>query len=94
MSDSGQRRAIFARVAQLYAQAAELSGDREPVPWEIGHGPLAAWLVPASGIPIASAVVIGGVEGWAVDFDSIAEALATRGVDAVGPAPGSAGARP
>ncbi|MFD7323318.1 alpha/beta hydrolase [Streptomyces sp. NPDC059875] len=83
LSDSTERRAIFARAAELYAQAGELSADRERVTIETDHGPLVGWLTPASGTAIGSAIVIGGVEGWAMDFDSLGEALAARGVDAL-----------
>ncbi|WP_210587701.1 alpha/beta hydrolase [Streptomyces sp. GESEQ-35] len=81
LSDTPERRAIFVRAAELYAQAAEPSGDRERVTVETDHGPLVAWLVPADGTAVGSAVVIGGVEGWAMDFDSLGEALAARGID-------------
>ncbi|MFJ8021455.1 alpha/beta hydrolase [Streptomyces sp. NPDC096311] len=83
LSDTAERRAIFARAAELYAQAAEASGDREHVTIETGHGPLVGWLVPAVDSAVGSAVVIGGVEGWAMDFDSLGEALAARGIDAL-----------
>ncbi|MER6394769.1 alpha/beta fold hydrolase [Kitasatospora sp. NPDC001603] len=81
LSDTADRRAIFERAAELYAQAAELAGDRERVAIRTELGTLAGWLVPARGGSIGSAVVVGGVEGWAMDFDSIGEALAARGVD-------------
>ncbi|USQ86330.1 alpha/beta hydrolase [Streptomyces phaeoluteigriseus] len=81
LSDTAERRAIFARAAELYAQAAEPGGDRERVRIETERGPLTGWLVPAGDTPVGSAVVIGGVEGWAMDFDSLGEALAARGVD-------------
>ncbi|MFD5630936.1 alpha/beta hydrolase [Streptomyces sp. NPDC127072] len=83
VSDTAERRAIFARAAELYARAAEASGDRERVTIETDGGPLAGWLVPAGGEAVGSAIVIGGVEGWAMDFDSVGEALAARGVDAL-----------
>ncbi|MFE6826342.1 alpha/beta hydrolase [Streptomyces sp. NPDC057690] len=83
LSDTAERRAIFARAAELYARAAEASGDRERVTIDTDCGPLAGWLVLADGTAVGSAVVIGGVEGWAMDFDSVGEALAARGVDAL-----------
>jgi alpha-beta hydrolase superfamily lysophospholipase len=83
VSDTAERRTIFARAAQIYARAAELSADRERVTIETGCGPLTGWLIPAGGTAVASVIVIGGVEGWAMDFDSLGEALAARGVDAL-----------
>ncbi|MEV5411994.1 alpha/beta fold hydrolase [Thermopolyspora sp. NPDC052614] len=83
LADTDDRRAIFARAAELFGQAAELSGDHERVTLETGRGPVAGWLVPAHGAAVASAVVVGGVEGWAMDFVCIGEALAARGVDAL-----------
>ncbi|WP_327180726.1 alpha/beta hydrolase [Streptomyces sp. NBC_01334] len=83
LSDTAERRSIFARAAQLYARAAGPSGDRERVTIDTDCGPLAGWLVLADGTAVGSAVVIGGVEGWAMDFDSVGEALAARGVDAL-----------
>ncbi|WP_242676255.1 alpha/beta hydrolase [Streptosporangium minutum] len=82
LSDTAERRAIFAKAAELYAHAAELARDRERVRIATEQGVLAGWLIPAVGA-VASAVVIGGVEGWAMDFDSIGEALAARGIDAL-----------
>ncbi|MET9400840.1 alpha/beta fold hydrolase [Kitasatospora sp. NPDC002965] len=83
LSDTAERRSVFARAAEFYAQAAELGADRERVTIATDRGPLAGWLTPASGTAVGAAVVIGGVEGWAMDFDSIGEALAARGVDAL-----------
>jgi alpha-beta hydrolase superfamily lysophospholipase len=83
LTDTGERRALFADAAERYARAAELAGDRERVVVGTPDGPLTGWLVPAPGTAVASVVVIGGVEGWAMDFDSLGEAFAARGVDAL-----------
>ncbi|MDW4907713.1 alpha/beta fold hydrolase [Streptomyces sp. ADMS] len=83
LSDTAERRQIFARAAELYAQAAALSADRERVTIETERGPLTGWLVLACDTAAASAIVIGGVEGWAMDFDSLGESLAARGIDAL-----------
>jgi alpha-beta hydrolase superfamily lysophospholipase len=50
---------------------------------ETASRPLVGWLIPAPRGGVASAIVIGGVEGWAMDFDSLGEALAVRGIDAL-----------
>ncbi|WP_157968452.1 alpha/beta hydrolase [Streptomyces geranii] len=83
LSDTAERQAIFTRAGELYAKAAELSADRERVVIEAGRDPLVGWLVTAPDTAVGSAVVIGGVEGWAMDFDSLGESLAERGIDAL-----------
>ena len=83
ISDSDERREIFTRAAGLYARAAELAKDRHRVSIETRDKPLAGWLFPAQDEAVASAIVIGGVEGWAMDFDSLGHALAARGIDAL-----------
>jgi esterase/lipase len=83
LSDTAERRTVFARAAEIYAQAGELSVDREHVAIDTDGGPLTGWLIPTGDTAVASAIVIGGVEGWAMDFDSLGEALAARGIDAL-----------
>ncbi|MTD54253.1 alpha/beta hydrolase [Amycolatopsis pithecellobii] len=83
LADTDERRTIFGDAAEQYARAAELSGDRERVTIETPGGPLAGWLLASDGPAVGSAVVVGGVEGWAMDFDSVGEALAARGIDAL-----------
>lgn len=83
LTDTEERRAVFAAAAERYARAGELAGDRERITLETADGPLAGWLVPAHGVAVAAAIVIGGVEGWAMDFDSLGDAFAARGVDAL-----------
>jgi esterase/lipase len=81
--DTPERRRIFAGAATIYDEAAQLRSDRQRVLIETDSRPLVGWLIPAPGGGVASAIVIGGVEGWAMDFDSIGEALAVRGIDAL-----------
>jgi esterase/lipase len=83
LSNTPERREIFARAATIYGEAAKLLSDRQRILIETDSRPLAGWLVPARGVAVASAIVIGGVEGWAMDFDSLGEALAARGIDAL-----------
>jgi esterase/lipase len=81
--DTPERRSIFARAATIYGRASKLQSDRQRVLIETESRPLVGWLIPARGGAVASAIVIGGVEGWAMDFDSLGEALAVRGIDAL-----------
>jgi alpha-beta hydrolase superfamily lysophospholipase len=83
LTDPPERRQIFARAAMIYGEAAKLLSDRQRVLIETDSRPLVGWLIPAPGGGVASAIVIGGVEGWAMDFDSLGEALAVRGIDAL-----------
>jgi esterase/lipase len=83
LTNTPERRQIFARAAAIYGEAAKLRSDRQRVLVETGSRPLAGWLIPAPGGGVGSAIVIGGVEGWAMDFDSLGEALAVRGIDAL-----------
>ena len=83
LSDTAGRRAIHAAAAELYGQAAELLGDRQHVSIETDQGVLRGWLISARDAAVASVVVIGGIEGWSTDFDSLGEALAARGVEAL-----------
>jgi alpha-beta hydrolase superfamily lysophospholipase len=83
LSDTPERRAIFAGAAALYAQAAELLGDRRRVSIETDQGVLVGWLISAGEGAVASVIVIGGIEGYAMDFDGLGEAFAARGIDAL-----------
>ena len=83
LADTDERRAVFARAVALFGEAAALAGNGEPVLIEMPGGPLAGWFYRAAGEAVGAAIVIGGVEGWAMDFASQGEALAARGVDAL-----------
>jgi esterase/lipase len=83
LTNTPERGQIFARAATIYGEAAKLRSDRQRVLVETGSRPLVGWLIPAPGGGLASAIVIGGVEGWAMDFDSLGESLAVRGIDAL-----------
>src|SRR5260221_7084464 len=81
--DTPERRRIFARAATIYGEVAKLRSDRQRVLVETDSRPLVGCLIPARGGGVASAIVIGGVEGWAMDFDCMGESLAARGIDAL-----------
>src|SRR5260370_5956305 len=81
LTNAPERRQIFARAATIYGEAAKLRSDRQRVLVETDSRPLVGWLIPAPGGGVASAIVIGGVEGWAMDFDNPCGALAGRGID-------------
>ncbi len=81
LADNDERLSILAESVRLYSEASEISGDREPVSIQTDGGPLAGWLHFAASTPVVgSAIVIGGVEGWAMDFGPLGTALARRGI--------------
>ncbi len=82
LSDDDERRAIVVRAAALYQEAADLTGDRQKLITPTDQGELSGWFYPArTATRVGCAVVIGGVEGWAMDFGPLGLALADRGVD-------------
>ena len=83
LSDTDERRKIFVQATRWYERASALAGDCEHVLIKTEGKPLAGWLFPAKGKAIASVMVIGGIEGWSMDFDSMGHALAARGIDAL-----------
>ena len=82
IEDTAERRAIFAAAADLYATASAIAGDRERlILRSAGAMTLAGWRFGAPA-PIAAAIVWGGIEGWAMDFATMGQALAARGIEA------------
>jgi alpha-beta hydrolase superfamily lysophospholipase len=80
IEDTAERRHIFARAADLYTCAGAIVGDRARlVLGGAGGMTVTGWRFAATQ-PIAAAVVWGGVEGWAMDFAAMGEALAARGI--------------
>lgn len=83
LTDTPERAEIFQRATDLYGQAAKLAGNCKPVQIETNDGPICGWLHPSVGQPVGSVIVIGGVEGWAMDFACMGDALAARGINAL-----------
>jgi alpha-beta hydrolase superfamily lysophospholipase len=82
LADNDERREIFARAADLYRQGAAITGDREKITVETEGGPLVGWLYPSQrGTAAGCAVVIGGLEAWAMDFGDLGLELARRGLE-------------
>jgi len=78
--DSDQRRSIFARAAGLFEQAAILSGGCQRMIIQCDGGPLVGWMYPAPN-PVGQVIVIGGIEGWAMDFAAMGHELSKRSLD-------------
>ena len=82
LRDDEQRRDIVRRSVDLYAKAVKHGLPREHVAIETPEGTLSGWWVEAAGSDAAGTViVIGGVEGWAMDFDAMGDAFAERGLN-------------
>jgi alpha-beta hydrolase superfamily lysophospholipase len=82
LSDDDGRREIFSRAADLHGQGAAITGDREKIVIETENGPLAGWLYPSQrGTLAGCAVIIGGLEAWAMDFSDQGLELARRGIE-------------
>jgi alpha-beta hydrolase superfamily lysophospholipase len=82
LDNSVERSEIYSRAAKLFQEAAALSNDRTRTLIETPNGPLASWLYP-SALPQTHGrvLMIGGVEGWAMDFVEMALACAARGLE-------------
>lgn len=83
INDTAERRDIFAQAADLYFQASVLDNSCERVLLDTPCGPVAGWVFPAKGTAVGSSIVIGGTEGWAMDFDCLGLELAERGVNSL-----------
>jgi alpha-beta hydrolase superfamily lysophospholipase len=78
--DNDERRGIFAQAAQLFEEATTLAGDRERMIIDCDGAPLIGWMYPAA-VPVGQVIVIGGIEGWAMDFAAMGVEFAKRGLD-------------
>lgn len=81
LAESDERRSIVKRSVELYEAAVENGLPREHVHIETACGTMSGWFIESSADEqVGIAIVIGGVEGWAMDFDVMGEALAARGI--------------
>jgi alpha-beta hydrolase superfamily lysophospholipase len=81
IEDTGERRAIFLDAAYLFECAARLSGDRARDTISTSFGPIVSWRFSAVGRQVGAVLVIGGIEGWAMDFAELSSWLARRGLE-------------
>lgn len=78
--DTDARRDIVQRASDQFALATAGTTTRQ-ILIEGGGAPLAGWFIEANaGEAVGSAIVIGGIEGWAMDFECMGHAMAARGV--------------
>jgi alpha-beta hydrolase superfamily lysophospholipase len=84
LKDSEDRRDVVRRSVDYFNLASQHGARREHVRIETDGGVMSGWLVePKDDRALGSAIVVGGVEGWAMDFDCLGTALAARGVNAL-----------
>lgn len=84
LDNSAERAEVFSRAATLYASAAALGLNRKRVIVDGPGGPLVGWLIRSTTLQsTGSAIIFGGMEGWAMDFDTMGDAMAARGIDAL-----------
>ena len=84
VEDNPDRAAIVAWAAALFDEAANITGAVQRRLFETPNGKLVGWLYPARSAPaVGRVVVIGGIEGWAMDFAEMGSALAARNIDAL-----------
>lgn len=82
LDNTDERAAIIERAGALYDEAAALAGDRDRCTIKTAGGVLTGWMFAARGsAPVGQVLVIGGVEGWAMDFSEMGVELAERGLD-------------
>ncbi len=82
IQDDEVRHDLFANAAGLYDRAAQVKGDRSRYEIDATGGRIVAWRFPARVPRVATAMVFGGIEGWAMDFAALGEDLAARGIEA------------
>lgn len=79
IDDTDDRHEIRRRATGLSRQAATIAGDCRATSVETVWRPLSAWVYPSVSKPIGTAVIIGGLERWAMDFAEQARWLAAGG---------------
>lgn len=84
LTNTDERYDIYRRAAQLYAEAAAITDDRFRREIDTRAGPVALWRYPAkTDKALARVIVIGGVEGWAMDFSEMGTTLSALGMEAI-----------
>ena len=81
IEDTEERQLIFDHASRYFADAARLAGDAVRKEVLTSYGALLAWVYRPHTDPVGVAIVIGGIEGWAMDFAEMSRWLAQRGVE-------------
>jgi alpha-beta hydrolase superfamily lysophospholipase len=83
LSDSDERRDIYRHSARLFLEAFTVDPNCERVSVDVGDKPMVGWHVGCGKAAAPSVLIIGGIEGWAMDLLSLGEALQRRGINAL-----------
>lgn len=80
LADSPDREKIYQQSASMFEQASRQLNAAQRVCLNTPNGRVAGWcFTPRSGDAAPGIVIIGGVEGWAMDFSGQAMTLAKKG---------------
>jgi esterase/lipase len=83
LSDSDERRDIYRRAARLFLEAFTTEPHCERVSIDFDGKPMVAWFAGAGRSAAPSVLIIGGIEGWAMDLLGLGEILQRRGINAL-----------
>lgn len=84
LADSDARRDLYMRASGLFEAATEGEGTWSRLVLETEAGPVVGWRQAPSGRrPRGTVLVIGGIEGWAMDLAGLGDAVAARGFEAL-----------
>ena len=80
LSDSDGRRDIYRHSARLFFEAFTADPHCERVSVDFGEKCMVGWFAGCGKAVAPSVLIIGGIEGWAMDLLSLGEALQKRGI--------------
>lgn len=80
-ADSDERRTLYRCAADYFRRAQSAGGGYRRVLVPCADGPLVGWHRPdAAGSYARTVLVVGGIEGWAMDLEPMARGWAERGI--------------
>lgn len=78
------RRTTYLRAADLFARSRAADARYERVDIDSASGSIAAWVIrPSAGAVTPAVLVHGGVDGWAMDWESLALSFVEEGLTAL-----------
>ena len=83
LRDSDERREIYRHAARLFLEAFTADAACEKVSVDFRGKQMVGWFAGSGQSSAPSVLIIGGIEGWAMDLLSLGEALARRGINAL-----------
>jgi alpha-beta hydrolase superfamily lysophospholipase len=79
-TDTEYRREIYDRAAREFSLAIQYDEGRERVVLDQENGGIAGWFFSAGSAATPVVIVVGGVEGWAMDAEPYGRVFADRGI--------------